>query len=101
MIVIRDFEPFSHEDYYIKARMEFKGLPNLIVSGNSFVQLPYFKNKRTQPLKILQIKQSQRLQYIFHEGRKISRSELNSRKLPISKNIKVGFCNLVAEFYQS
>lgn len=99
MRIIKASQPFEVDKYFMLIRKEFKGLPYLVVSGDSFVQLPHFKNKRTRPLKVLDVKQDGRLRYIRYDGKKLSRSELKSRSYTVNKKVKIPYVKSIIDNY--
>lgn len=91
MLLMLTSEPFEPQQFVMRVDFEFKGLPHLVVSGNSFVQLEHQYKNKTANFKRLEVKQSQRLKYVYFQGRKYSKSELHSRKIKVEKVIKVPF----------
>ena len=89
MKIIVNNEPFTLNSDLLEISHRFKGLPNYVVSGGDLVQLPHFRNKRSLPLKVIEMKTNQRLIYFYIDGRKVSRSELKSRVYKCKEQIEI------------
>lgn len=89
MLVMLISEPFQPEQYVMRVDFTFDGLPNLVVSGNSFVQLPFFDGQKMHNLKKLEVKKSQRLKFILFRGKKYSHKKLDKIKIKTQKVIEI------------